>query len=539
MTRLACVNDSDLYGAIRAGCQTMGQMFNADDDGVPFFGSTLYPEARLSFSPYHSESHVPGRHLNALLTAEAVAPDDSADHESLDDAVAGHRRALMRSYSGALPLPLNRQQQGDMEPVNFCPHNLREGFHGLHALIRHRNDEPAEALAEASIAAIGQLWHPARGWDEASLQAQGLHFQACQSFVHGEARMLGPLVKLHRATGSSAALRLAEDVAEKLLREVYLEDGAFTAERFGAVHAHSITCCLSSLAQFADLQDDHALMRRVQAFYDHGLWAMRDTLGWSPEAVQQTGSDHGEANNTGDIVETALLLGARGWPAYYHDAERILRTHLLPSQLLDTSFVQQPDNPNGVDGLRDVARRHHGAWGFPAPYGHQPAGQGRGNLSFNMDIVGGVVGSLCAALDAVVASDDVTHHIRMLLAHETDGVKLEVPYGSCASGEVLLITVKRAGALRVQLPPWIDEGQLRIDPPGASFLFRDGALHIEQPPVGTVIRVHFPLPTQELTLTHHHDSPIDVRLRGDRVEAMDGLGANLTFFPELRTPTRL
>ena len=48
----------------------MSNVFNADDNDIPFFRSEVLPNPRLSFSNIHSESHVPGRHLNALLEAE-------------------------------------------------------------------------------------------------------------------------------------------------------------------------------------------------------------------------------------------------------------------------------------------------------------------------------------------------------------------------------------------------------------------------------------------------------------------------------------
>jgi hypothetical protein len=531
VTRLRSVNTEGIAGAIRFGCRTMRHIFDADDGDVPFFGSRLRPEAFLRFSPHHSEAHVPGRHLNALLAAEEVAPDDSADAEILDNAVANHRRALMLSYGGVLPLPLNRPEPADIPPVNFCPHNLREGFHGLFALARWGDDGEAAELAEKSIAAIRQLWHPQRGWDKERLRRAGLQYQPCQGFVHGEARMLGPLVKLHEATGSLRALRLAEDLVDKLTAEFYLEDGAYTQDRFGIRHAHSVTCCLSSLAQYAELRHDLDLLRRVQAFYNHGLWEMRDVIGWSPEQAQQTGSDHGEANNTGDILETALILGRHLDPRYDQDAERILRCHLLPSQLLDVSFVEEPDNPEGVDGLRDLARRHQGAWGFPAPYGHEPAGEGRGNLSFNMDIVGGVVGSLCAALQAAVRTDDDGHHVRLLMASETDGVQVRSPYGQHSTPEILVIRVLRRGALHIRLPPWVDPQRVIVEPVRERYTVDPAGLHITEPTLDSDIRIRFGLPVEEFPLTHHHDEPVWVRLRGDRVEAMDDRGTDLTFFP--------
>ena len=72
MSLLENVNTTNIKEAIQLGCKTMQNVFNADDNQVPFFGSTVWPEASLSFSAHHSESHVPGRHLNALLNAEEV-----------------------------------------------------------------------------------------------------------------------------------------------------------------------------------------------------------------------------------------------------------------------------------------------------------------------------------------------------------------------------------------------------------------------------------------------------------------------------------
>ena len=103
MPKLANVNTTDLRAAIALGCRTMQNVFDADDHFVPFFNSTMVPYATLSFSPDLSEVHVPGRHLNALLYAEAVAG------VSVDPAaVAHHRRALFLSFSGPLCLPMNR-----------------------------------------------------------------------------------------------------------------------------------------------------------------------------------------------------------------------------------------------------------------------------------------------------------------------------------------------------------------------------------------------------------------------------------------------
>jgi hypothetical protein len=79
----------------------MSRVFDADDEhGVPFLGSQVLPDARLSFSVAHSEAHVPVRHLNAMLASEAAAGTE------LDqDAVQQHARAAFFSYSGPVCLP--------------------------------------------------------------------------------------------------------------------------------------------------------------------------------------------------------------------------------------------------------------------------------------------------------------------------------------------------------------------------------------------------------------------------------------------------
>ncbi len=143
MHRLSDANSTDIADAIRLGCRTMQNVFDAADNQVPFFGSTVRPHATLL------------------------------------------------SYGGPAALPLNRQTVGG-PPINFCPHNLREGFHALYALARYRSDKVALGLAERSI----------------------------------------PLVKYYRATGYGPALKPALLLCEKTVTEFFLPDGEFDPERF-------------------------------------------------------------------------------------------------------------------------------------------------------------------------------------------------------------------------------------------------------------------------------------------------------------------
>ncbi len=241
--------------------------------------------------------------------------------------------------------------------------------------------------------------------------------------------------------------------------------------------------------------------------------------------------DDGEMNNSGDILETALILARHGFTEYYEDAERILRCHILPSQLRDVSFIQDPPNPDSVDGLRDVADRHLGAFGFPAPYGHLPLGDGRHSMSFNMDVVGGTVGSLCEAYREVTRKDAAGQWVNLLFDHEADGIVVRSPY----THDALEIEVDGEGPLFVRLPSWVDAEELRIEGVGTALpRISNGYLFFAQPPLDSPIRISFPLAPQDLTLSGSiHVRPIRVRLRGDAVEAMDDFGCDLTFFDRI------
>jgi hypothetical protein len=517
--KLKEVNVTDVAGAVRLGCRTMQSVFDADDNDVPFFSSQVRPDAHLGFSPAHSESHVPGRHLNALLNAE-----DALGVELDEAAVRKHAAAAYFSFSGPLPVPLNRRRlDGPLD--HFLTHNLREGLHALYALVAYRGEERAHDLAEGCIAALLELWSPEHGWDRARCRERGVE-PVEGTFINGIGRMLGPLVKYYRVTGSGAALDLALRLCERLLVDAFPADGRYRPRVHGG-HTHSTTCVMSSLAQLAELTGDTALLHRVKAFYDHGLPAISDWLGWVIENnAEHRTPDRGEVNNSGDIVETALILGRAGYPQYLEDAERIVRCHILPAQLRDIGFIVEPPNPDGGDGRRNVAVRHRGAFGFPAPYGHEPLGVD--GVSFNMDIVGGAVGSLCEVYRDTTTHGPIGHRVNLLLDHETDAIAVTTN----AAGATLQVELKQPGPLWIRIPSWADRGEIQVA--GARFV--GACLFLPQHPVGTPVTLSYELPTREVVL-QHRTRDIRVRLEGDSVVAMDNFGADLTFFDPIDSVT--
>jgi len=520
--RVKNVNTTSIRAAVELACQTMSHVFNADDHDIPFFLSTVWPKAELSFYENHTESHVPGRHLNALLNAE-----DALGVKIDETAVQKHAKAAFFSYSGPVALPLNRDRIGG-KLIRFLPHNIREGFHALYALVKYRKSARARELAERSIADINKYWNPETGWDKATLEGKfGLFVGEWGSpFMTGIARSIGPLVKYYRATGYGPALELAVVLKEKAVGEFFVADGSYNAEHFGT-HVHSTTCTMSGLAQLAELTNDSRLLERVKKFYDNGLKEISDDIGWSIENSSPNSiPDRGEANNTGDVLETALILGHAGYAECYQRAERILRGHLLPCQLRDISFIHDQPNPKNEDGKRNIAQRHLGAFGFPAPYGHKPVGAEE--ISFNMDIVGGATGSLCEAYRQTTVHDAAGHHVNLLFDHETSAIRVRSPY----SGGAMSVTVLKPGPLFVRIPDWVSASDVHVEGLAEQPKKLGGWIVVASPTVGKALSVRFPLRDGELAL-RHRTHQIHARTRGDSIVAMENFGAPLEYFDTL------
>jgi hypothetical protein len=190
------------------------------------------------------------------------------------------------------------------------------------------------------------------------------------------------------------------------------------------------------------------------------------------------------------------------------------------------SWIKNPPNPKGEDGKRDLAQRHLGSFGFPAPYGHKPVDAK--SISFNMDIVGGAVGSLCEAWRAATTFDDSGHRVNLLFDRETDALSIKSAYPD----GMLRIEVRKSAPLVVRLPNWVLQRDVMVE--GAEFETRSETkfLRVAKPVVAKPIMIRMPLRVSEIDLNHHAHR-IKVRLKGDSIVAMENFGMPLTYFDQL------
>lgn len=515
--RVANINSTNISAAVELACRAMGQVFNPADNGYPYMYTRIWPDGWLGFSPYHGAIQLSGRHLDALLAAEDVL-GIKAD----EVVVRQHRDACFFSL-GAGPLPCNHSVPGG-PLASVDEHSIREAVHGLHALARYRKSDRAVEAAEALIADVRRFWSAEGDWDQTAVRAAyGLPMTARPTFVEGVGRAIGPLTKFFGATGSNSALELAQELAAHATDRFFLPDGPYDADRLGA-HTHSTTCTLSGMALLGSVTDDIGLLGRVRTFYDNGLRVIRDEVGWVRERHHPNfHPEQGEMNNVGDVIETALILGRYFGDAYFEDAERFLRSQLLPSQVRDLSFM---DEAPGGDERRNLRTRLLGLFGFNAVYGHLPLG--KKEVTPSIDIVGGATASLCAAQRAVTTTSGGVTRINMLFDYESDAVRVESPY----TGDALRITPKVEGGLAVRVPSWADMDEVTVDGQPARRFIADGRITLGSPRVGNTVEIRLPLAERNLMI-HHQDHDIAARLRGDAVVAMDDLGAGMAYFAPL------
>ena len=102
-----------------------------------------------------------------------------------------------------------------------------------------------------------------------------------------------------------------------------------------------------------------------------------------------------------------------------------------------------------LDNNLDLAQRMRGAFGTPAPYGHEPINLP--SVGFAMDIVGGSVGSLCESYRESTRVDKAGHWVNLLFDHETSEIQVESPY----TNSTLRVRIKRPGPLFVRIPTCI------------------------------------------------------------------------------------
>lgn len=516
------VNDHDLLLAIREGLRPMQSIADEAHDGLPYFGNDMagFEPIGNTHDGFLSLSHVPGRWLDALLNAESLPG------MSIDEAVI--QRLTRWAHASVEDAGMGLPAQIDLETFQIKKvsqlHNLREVMHAFTALYQYRSDRRACDLAKSVIGSVDR-YYVSSGFvfDRDRLLAEtGGSVTVTDPFPLTFGRYIGTLVKFYRVSQYEPALQQAIRLKDYCLQAVMLDDDTYDVEKLGK-HTHSVTSMMSSLALLGEELNDRALLDRVSRFLDHGLRQCTLDFGWCLVGFLRDDL-MGEINNTADIMETCLILAKAGYPGYYARAEKILRAHLLPSQLLDTHFV--PVFTDQTDTNRyNLHERARGAFGFPCPFGHEYEPGFR--IMYNWDIVGGAVSGLCEAYRAAVSAGSDGLHINLLLDSDYPDVTVRFSYPD----RQLKLTVKRnLSALSVRIPDHCQA--LQVSPEHVNWSIQDDRLLFADVETGQSLTIDL-LPEvfdRSYTFRNHQ---LKVRWEGERIIAMESAGKRLCFFPDI------
>jgi len=149
-------------------------------------------------------------------------------------------------------------------------------------------------------------------------------------------------------------------------------------------------------------------------------------------------------------------------------------------------------------------------------------------LCFNMDIVGGAVGSLCEAYRHIVRKEATGLWVNLLFDYEDVDIRVESNY----THDSLRITLRCSNPLWVRIPAWVNRDKMAVQSNNCVFRHTGAYIFFADPPVDQPIEIKYDMPVQELVLRHSNQD-IRARLLGDSIESMDNLGMDLTYFREM------
>jgi hypothetical protein len=511
---------TDLLEAIRLCMQCLNSSFDADRDGEPFFYSNCRADGTGEF--HHSVNigipHVTGRCLLGQMAASRATGLPCPE-----DGLAILARYLKGSFDN--PDHLNSYYdpaKGGKREIEF--HNLREGLYGLWALLHTPERAWAEAKAREMLRALARITAANGRWSAELLARQGLTERCYGVAVPNAARMVDPLLACHRETGDPLAWELAGHYARAGLAEMFLPDGRFAPMDRSSGHIHSITSALSGITEYALLQGDEAMIAACRRVLAVGVPEYFSSWGWGDEVIPEHPADEvsrGEINQTGDVIRTALHLGAAGEAGYYGLAERYLRSMLLPTQHREEDlrrFLRDVLDPE-VDARRDVVRRSLGGYSMQLPNDRMQEGDWPLQTQ---DITSGAVHAL-----AECWRHRVTRHgdtLRVNLLFDADHEAVTIRSGLPLTGRIAFIA-RQTIHLGLRLPDWVDRQALRLSVGGSvrPIAISDGYLDVGQIAADVRGDVSFAIPCRveretvdgtEYTTTWAGDQILDIRPRG-------------------------
>jgi hypothetical protein len=441
---MQCLEPVDLLFRIRLGQQSLLGCLDPERQHLPHWCCWFNHGDLFEFKEHDCWDfcHDVARAIHGLSMAEEVTG------EHIDDVIIADLSNLFFAlFDPQEDLPGTLDATGNRF-VHL--HNIREATHALTALLR-RGDVRAKDWSQRMIHTLrktldekGQI-HLDRLPE--SVKASGEY----TSQPHQEGRAVDALVRHYRISGNTEALEVASLMTAFALDHCFTPEGKLTAAV--GTHGHSINALVAGMLDLALLTSDAVLLRRAKAVYDVGLSQFNSSFGWSMEMLDR--HLRGEANNTGDLIRGALLLGRAGFPEYFERAERILRSQLLPSQLIDVENLSDAQNEN--ECRHHLASRIRGGFSFPLPNDHLYQADDVAIVTY--DVTSGAVDALVETWNAAIIEDVARIYVNLLLTCHRNGVRVTSHLPEEGRIDIENTTHRN---LLIRVPSWVSPEDFRL-----------------------------------------------------------------------------
>lgn len=481
---------TDVPGAAALGVRSMTSMLDRDRNGEPYFYANLRADGtgELLHSVNIGIPHVVGR----ALWAAAVA------HETMATIVPEEPHRVLEGY---LKSSFDNEDhlnsyfdpgRNGQRYIEF--HNMREGLYGIVASVMMGDAAWAREAGDLMLATLASITDESGRWSMELARERGMA-ERCEGMgVPNAARLVDPLVAYYRLTANALALELAGRYARAGMEELFLPNGAFAPMHRSSGHVHTITSSLSGITEYALLTGDGSMLSRCVAAMETGVPEYFSSWGWGDEVYPDHPADEigrGEMNQTGDVIRTALHLGAAGRPEYYEIAERFLRSMVLPTQHTEetlATFAHDVAEPEG-DYRRDVLRRAAGGYAMQLP--NDRMREGSWPLS-TIDITSGVVHALAECWRHRCTLANGQHRVNLLLDYEDGAVAID---SSLPLVGRVVIRAKARAHVYVRVPPWVAAGSVSVSVDGAErpAMVGAGYLRVGELAEGSTATVAFPV----------------------------------------------
>jgi hypothetical protein len=180
--------------------------------------------------------------------------------------------------------------------------------------------------------------------------------------------LIKSLMVCARYLNSEQALNLSAWIVHKTFDEDFLftPDNQF---RQGG-HVHSMLRALVGTADYALYAGEPIIYSRVNSLYQN-FKMLGTRFGFIPEVVHRQGDLVAcETCALMDYIGLAVTLANHGHPEYWGDVERIVRNHLIESQVKDASWLRSDNSREDTDQFswRDIDKRMIGGYaGWSSP----------------------------------------------------------------------------------------------------------------------------------------------------------------------------